>query len=290
MGTDRNGPCPCGSGIKYKKCHGIQSVQSAKSAPDKFELNRAIAYKGVVGKDREAFCNAYTTSKITMLTSIAANLRKEAEESGKHIFCSRGCSHCCKMCVVASLQECEAIVHYLYHHEPTLKLFLRNFGRWNDRILKIADSFRTINTLHTSITVGEASEAEIREFDAACARYAVQDIPCPFLSENACSIYGVRPYVCARIVALTPPEWCRAGHPRQHESVHLKAQMQVEKDMPYFSPLANNCTFSSMPFLVYRLLYEGYDALSSVPGLEKLRDSAYSDPEVRATLKGIGVS
>ena len=89
---------------------------------------------------------------------------------------------------------------------------------------------------------------------------------------------------------MTPCELCRAGHPRQTEAVHLKAQMQYEKDMPYFEPLASDCVFSSMPFLVYRLLREGYDALSSVPGLEKLKDEALADPEVQATLQDTGAS
>ena len=86
--------------------------------------------------------------------SMADRLRQGAEESGTSIFCSRGCSHCCKMFVVASLQECEAIVHHLYHNEPALKLFLRNFARWNERILKIESSFININTIHAKMTPG----------------------------------------------------------------------------------------------------------------------------------------
>ena len=285
---DRNAPCPCGSGKKYKKCHSLAPVQSRNTPPDKVEVNRAIAYRGMVGKRREAFCAAYADSKKTTLASMADNLRKEANASGKPISCSRGCSHCCKLFVVASLQECEVIVHHLYNNETALKLFLRNFTRWNERILRIESAFRRINTLHAKITAGEASEAEIKEFDAQCDTYAQQDIPCPFLADNACAIYEVRPYVCARIVAVTPSEWCRPGHPRQGEAMHLKAQMQFEKDQPYFVPPASDCVFSSMPFLVYRLLYEGYDALSTVPGLEKLKDTAYADPEVQAALRDAG--
>jgi Fe-S-cluster containining protein len=194
------------------------------------------------------------------------------------------------MFVVASLQECEAIAYYLYHHEAILQLFLGNFARWNNRILKIDGSFRNMNTLHARMTAGEASEAEIKQFDAECDRYALQDIPCPFLANNACSIYEIRPYVCARIVAVTPSEWCRAGHPRQSEALHLKAQVQFEKDMPYFEPPASDCIFSSMPFLVHRLLQEGYEALSSVPGLEKLKEEAYQDPDVQTTLRNLGAA
>ena len=287
MSPDRNAPCPCGSGKKYKKCHGLEPIVAAR--PDPLSVNRLVAYKGAVGRRRENFCAAYAAAKKATLKGIADRLVQEAAATEKTISCARGCSHCCKMFVVASLQECEAIVYHLYNNEAALRLFLRNFTRWNERVLKIEDSFRRMNELHARMTAGEATEEEKRQFDTECDTYALADIPCPFLLDNACSIYEVRPYVCARIVSITPADWCRAGHPRQREAVHLKAQMQFEKDTPYFEPVASDCVFSSMPFLVYSLLQEGYQALSAVPGLEKLKDEAEADPEVRAALRDAGL-
>ena len=87
---------------------------------------------------------------------------------------------------------------------------------------------------------------------------------------------------------MTPSEWCRAGHPRQGEAQHLRAQIEFEKDMPYFVPLTNECVFSSMPFLVYRLLNEGYDALVAVPGLEKLKEEGLQiTPRCRQKSNGL---
>ena len=60
--------------------------------------------------------------------------------------------------------------------------------------------------------------------------------------------------------------------------------MHLENDMPYFAQPESKCIVSSMPFLVHRILEEGYDALSSVPGLENLKKAAFNDPEVRSTL------
>jgi Fe-S-cluster containining protein len=288
LSPDRNGPCPCGSGKKYKKCHGLETAASVKSDP--LAVNRIVAYKGAVGRRREIFCREYAAVKRTTLTAVADKLRQEAAATGKTISCGKGCSHCCKMFVVASLQECEAIVYHLYNNESSLKLFIRNFPRWNERVLRIDASFRRMNEFHARMTAGEATKEEIRQFDLECDTYAAADIPCPFLSDNACAIYDVRPYVCARIVAITPSDWCRAGHPRQREAIHLKAQMQFEKDMPYFEPLTSDCVFSSMPFLVYSLLQEGYTALLRVPGLEKLKEQADHDLEVQVALKQAGLS
>jgi hypothetical protein len=288
MSPERNEPCPCGSGKKYKKCCGLSEAVH-KAPPSPLVLNRAVAYVGETGRKREAFCRSYTELKKTTLLAVAAKLHEESEAAGKPISCGRGCFHCCKMFVVASLQECEAIAYHLYHNEKAMQVFLRNFPRWNDRILKIQGTFASMNTLHAKMTAGQASEAEVAQFDLDCDAYAAADIPCPFLLEGACSIYEVRPYVCARIVSVTPADWCRSGHPRQKEAMHLKAQMQFENDMPYFELPGGECVYSSLPFLVWRILNEGYDALRSVPGMSTIKDKAYNDPEVQEALRDLGV-
>jgi hypothetical protein len=42
-----------------------------------------------------------------------------------------------------------------------------------------------------------------------------------------------------------------------------------------------------MPLLVHDLLEGGYNVLSSVPGLESLKETVFRDPEVLATLSEI---
>lgn len=53
---DRNAPCPCGSGKKYKKCCGSGSVHLFEGELNRFERYRDIAYEGSIGREREAFC------------------------------------------------------------------------------------------------------------------------------------------------------------------------------------------------------------------------------------------
>ncbi|MCL2679176.1 MAG: YkgJ family cysteine cluster protein [Dehalococcoidia bacterium] len=254
-------------------------------SPDSFEINRRIAYLGETGRRREEFCRKYIAMKETALPAMSEKLLEESEEAGKTISCGRGCGVCCCMFVVASLQECDAIVYHLYNHAAAMRVFQRNFARWNARILKIADTFRSVNDLHASITAGEASADEKSRFDAACGSYALAGNSCPFLEKDACSIYPVRPYVCASIVSLTPAEWCWVGHPRYAEVFLLKAQLNYDKDMPYFEKTSSVSIFSSMPFLVWRILNSGYDALSDVPGLGHLKSQAYAHPEVQAALR-----
>jgi hypothetical protein len=278
--VERNAPCPCGSGKKYKKCCGLNEVHK----PDHIGMNRAIAYKGAIGRAREGFCQSYASLKKTWLADIENKLRQELAAQDKAISCKPGCIHCCKFFTAASLQECECIVHHLYQHEETLQHFLKSFEVWKDRVLKNERCFQKINVLHQKITAGTATEDERKLFSEACADYVRADIACPFIKEGACAIYEVRPYVCAGVVAATPGEWCAPGHPRHAEARNYKITIGSVSDMPYFIPLKTGQVDSSMPMMVYNILWGGYSALATIPGLEKLKTEALNDSKVRNIL------
>ena len=266
----RNDPCPCGSGKKYKRCCGLTAGQN-RNKPDSFTTNRALAYSGAIGERREAFCKDYTAFKKVKIIEIESALKQETASAEKTISCSHGCAHCCRQFVVASLQECECITYHLYHHDSALEHFVRAFDGWRDRIIKVGGCFQKLNSLSETISLGLATDADRRLFIEESRVYAGRDIPCPFLVGGACSIYEVRPYICAGFVSVSPPEWCRALHPRNGEALHFKVAMPWDREMPYFALPGGESVLSSLPFLVYRILEEGYDALSSIIGSENLK-------------------
>jgi hypothetical protein len=280
---ERNDPCPCGSGKKYKKCCGAEHI----SPPDYIGVNRAIAYKGAVGRARRGFCEAYTGLKMTWLADIENRVREDLGAQSKTASCGKGCTHCCKLFVVASLQECEAIVYWLYQHEEVLQHFLKSFDTWKERIFRVERYFRTINDLHQKITSGQGTPEDRKRFDAACVAYALADISCPFIREGACSIYEVRPYVCAGVVATTPRDWCGPLHPRHKEAVYYKVSVKSSGDMPYFALPASSDVIASMPSLVFDILHGGYSTLATVPGLSKIKNEALADNEVQAVLANL---
>jgi hypothetical protein len=188
---------------------------------------------------------------------------------------------------VASLQECEAIVYYLYQHQDVLEHFLRAFETWKDRVLRNQRCFQTINDLHQQITAGEGTDEGKKRFSEACAVYAHADITCPFILDGACSIYEVRPYVCAGVVATTPRDWCAFGHPRHSEAVFYKVSVKTAGDMPYFALPKTGEIISSMPSLVHDILLGGYSTLSTIPGLSNLRREALNDSDVQAILANL---
>jgi len=265
VAPERNSPCPCGSGKKYKKCCGAPR-QRAEDKEASVERNRLSAYEGVRGAQRGDFCRSYTVQKKGRLAEIAESLDHTAREGGKIISCGPGCTFCCHVYVSATLPECDAIVYYLYRHEDALRNFLNNYQQWQRSEQRIDRSYKEIGRLRSRQLANLDNEAERAAFTAALNIYAGERIPCPFLSSGACTIYEVRPYVCAGLVATTPRERCRYGAPEDARPELIKSEVFLDRDTPYLdNPLAKTM-ISNLPALVYALLYRGWDFLNRVPG------------------------
>ncbi len=286
MPPERNAPCPCGSGKKYKKCHG----RTESPPPDVVKLHQAIAYKGSVGRRRESWCIDYTAYKRAQIAAVENDLKSEAAATGQAVSCHRGCISCCQAYVVASLQECEAIVYYLYHHQDALQGFLNAYQEWRQKISGVQELFNTVYELQHRAVSQPTTDEERMQLCVALTDFMSHKIACPFLADGGCSIYEVRPFVCAGVVATSPAEWCEIEHPRGGEVRLLKAEARFENDKPYFLQLNNNVSYGCMAFMVYTLLKGGYSTLATIPGLEGLKDDVYLDPEVKTALRNAGFS
>jgi Fe-S-cluster containining protein len=234
---------------------------------------RAQAYRGPLGAERAAFCQDYTEHKQKEIAELSRLLKQKVEAENKSISCGLGCDPCCHVYVVASLAECEAIVHYLYRHEETLRLFLRNYARWRAAAEPVMADIFEVSHLRQKQMDGQADAADQGALDAALAAYASLYLPCLFLQKGACSIYEVRPYVCAALAATSPRECCIPGHPRRREVRLLKAEVNLDEDMPYFANPAAKVGLTCLPPLVNEILTRGWDFLGSVPGCERLREA-----------------
>jgi Fe-S-cluster containining protein len=211
------------------------------SHPDNIAIHRDLAYIGGVGRRRKQFCIDYITGKQQFMAGMVATLRERASAEGGAISCSAGCSACCYLYVIANLQECEAIVYYLYQHEEKLRHFVDSFSAWREKVDSVWDTFLDISRLQQKRMSGEATAADDQTFDTALVTYRALDTPCPFLADGVCSIYEVRPYVCAALVTTTPAEWCGSRHPERARARHLKASTRLEGEIcPILPDLRSN--------------------------------------------------
>jgi Fe-S-cluster containining protein len=269
---DRNIPCPCGSGKKYKKCCGLIAHPGKAES---ISANRTAAYAGAVGRQREIFCLNYAAFKKEAIRKLEAKTQREMIAEGKTIYCSKGCGYCCSLYIEASLQECECIVHYLYQNEEALQRFLQAFEVWRERVTKIERFYNRIIELHTKYTSGLATEEEKKIFEAAGAVFMREHLSCPLLFEATCSVYEVRPYVCASMVSITPAGWCNPSHSCHNQVTFCQIPLSLENDMPYFLRPAGKLPMFNLPLMVYRILEQGHDALTSVLGFDQLSGSSF---------------
>ena len=284
INPSRNAPCPCGSGKKYKRCCGASSqpvpVRVGKER-DYLTLNRAIAYKGKIGRMREDFCRHYINNKKTVIKVIEKNLANQIVTRGETITCHKGCFYCCSQYIGGTLQEAEAIVYYLYQHEAAFTDFVQAYPRWRAQVREIESVFNRINQIFSEIMANGPTKENQQAYNEATSLYLAQNIPCAFLSNGICSIYEVRPWPCAATVATTPGEWCSPSN-KNEPSVYISNL--TPKEIPYFRA-PRGLIMSTVPLAVYEILNGGFIWLSDIPGLKGLDDDAMNDPEVKGILQ-----
>jgi hypothetical protein len=241
-----------------------------KKVPDAIARNRAAAYAGEIGRRREKFCRDYATFKREALVYGSKLLEESVTAEGKSITCEKGCSFCCNLYVFTTLQEAECIVNYLYRHEAVLARFISAYPAWRRGIGSSGVKLPGIHRLIKKNLTKGLTDEEQRRFDADTSRYAARQIPCPFLIDNCCSVYEVRPFACGGVVAVTSPEMCAPDASGNNLADYRKLEVILEQEMPYFLKSRNPLHFGCLPELVNSLLTRGYAFLAETEWLEEL--------------------
>ena len=286
----RNSPCPCGSGKKYKHCcgdfyqTGVMFYHAEKSVPhaasNQMALHKAIAYQGKPGRMRAEFCRQYIARKQAVFKQMEQDLLAKTSLQKESITCREGCSYCCSQYITGTLHETEAIVSFLYRHPEKLDKFASVYYAWREKIKKSEDVFDKLQEYFGKIVVEGETEANNRCYQEATTKYLAENIPCPFLVEGSCSIYEVRPWCCASIVATTPGDYCS---PANNEKPRIYGSSLRPKEVEFFRH-TKDLVIVNIPQSVYELLNGGYGWLKGIPGLEGLEKEAADDPEVNAVM------
>jgi len=292
MKVGRNDPCPCGSGKKYKKCCGASTARTPATEPkiDYFLLNREIAYKGKIGRQRRDFCIEYAAKKKNDFERMRKVQFEQSQEKGEAISCKKGCCSCCSMYVEATIQECEVIVYWLYQNAELFDTFLQEYPLWRDRVEEGGNLHKQCGCVWGRESTTESTHMMLLQLNEAQGRYYQQNIPCPFLNDNLCSIYEVRPYMCAAHIAISPPERCSPGSLQEPE-IRKAVPIEIMSDCSFYYKDLERQVLTFMPIGVYEILKSGtyYFSEGQVQGLENLDMEFITDPEVLAILRKYGV-
>jgi Fe-S-cluster containining protein len=130
--------------------------------------------------------------------------KKRASKENKLACLKCRASACCYQFVIAHLYEGVMIANWLIHNRKDdigKKLFVEiaQQGKVQGQMLK-SDGFYDGDTIEESCTNWSKTSA------ATSTRWFDQQIPCAFLQEGRCIIYGLRPTACATYFVVNHPD------------------------------------------------------------------------------------
>ena len=239
--------CPCGSRLKLQDCCVSKDIAVLKreavvdlASPEK--IDRAITY---------------IKYKANHNKRIIAEQKIYAESIGKEITCKKGCSACCAQFIAARLEECDAIVIYLYLYPELMNRFLKKYDDWHEKITSGDNILKKISRTYQKVLKTSLPEDKKR-FELLALEYARKHALCPFLNNDECIIYPVRPYTCSTYTIISDKKYCDPNLP---EEEYIKNKLKIKPDKnplycetEYFAGFKKRFTLGPLQTLVYHIL------------------------------------
>jgi maleate isomerase len=126
------------------------------------------------------------------------------EAKGKTVSCRKGCAACCRaQPVPVTPPEAYALLRLVENLPEPRRAEVR--ARFADRVQRLRDAGLADRFLQIE-GAGDVMKDQVRD---AALRYFRLGLACPFLEDNACSIYEDRPFVCREYLVTSPAERCR---------------------------------------------------------------------------------
>ncbi len=144
-----------------------------------------------------------------MSSSIVGLSINAIELEGEKISCRAGCGACCRQPVPVSEIEIYQLAELVEKMaEPCRSEIKKRFADGTEK-LRDAGWFARMKEF-SELDEDTPYETRSTELIAATLDYFQQNIACPFLEDESCSIHAVRPLVCREYLVTSPPENCTA--------------------------------------------------------------------------------
>lgn len=121
------------------------------------------------------------------------------QEAGKTISCTSGCGACCRGFVAITQAEARQIGGFMAALAPDRRATLEaRFEQAHQRL----DAAGLLSAIEAAESWGAA------DYQAMVTAYFPLGIACPFLENESCSIYPVRPITCREFLVTSPAYHC----------------------------------------------------------------------------------
>jgi Fe-S-cluster containining protein len=140
----------------------------------------------------------------------------KVEADGKRVSCAKGCSTCCRVQPVpVTPPEAFALVRLVDALPEPRRSSVRAAFAAAVRRLRETGLYQAYMHRDAELTLEEAK--------AITRRYLAMSLACPFLQDDACSIYAERPFVCRQYLVTSPPQLCSAPFDNPVKPVRMLA-------------------------------------------------------------------
>ena len=158
--------------------------------------------------------------------SIVRTAVSQASDSGREVSCKAGCAACCRHLVPVSAAE-SAILREIIQDMPADKreVIKQRFSE----VIRRLDEAGLLERLNFDVAPTGT------DYHDLAIEYLSLDIACPFLEDEACTIYSERPLVCREYMVVSEPENCLRKNGKPVEAIALplaasKALFGLEKE------------------------------------------------------------
>jgi Fe-S-cluster containining protein len=160
-------------------------------------------------------------------------LDKEADAIDKP--CKKGCDYCCYHAIYVSFLEGYYVKSFL-EHLPDAR-----FQIIKDEWLKWMKTCSELNLFSRQLATPQLFAAHNQIYDD-------HKIKCPFLLDNECSIYEVRPIICRTFFTFTTPDMCSTERPPEvSDALCKKKHRQIILTQQFMRP-DTPLSFSCLPY------------------------------------------
>ncbi len=130
--------------------------------------------------------------------------QQKTAAAGQVISCARGCAACCRMLVPVSAPEAFALRDMVAALPQPRRDHIR---RRLDETTALLEQAGLLAQLQQVAETDRPITDEMME--PINRAYFTLKMPCPYLEDEACSIYEDRPAACRELLVTSPAEWCQ---------------------------------------------------------------------------------
>jgi Fe-S-cluster containining protein len=132
--------------------------------------------------------------------SVSESVASKLSQTGQPISCKAGCGACCRLMVPLNLFEAEALAGWIRSQPEAKQQELAQ--RFETALAKLAAAGLVDRMVSEDWRVQSDSALKVVN------DYFSAQVPCPFLEDESCSIYPIRPLICREYLVTSPPEQC----------------------------------------------------------------------------------